>query len=82
MYESMGGKEMQFSVLIVLETDDFFGGGIGDQYRHAVGDLRKRYNFGKWVELMDESHEYGERTVRQLPYFAHLYAALLTRTCS
>ena len=46
MYENLGGKEMQFSGLIVLETDDFFGGGIGDQYHHAISELRKRYNFG------------------------------------
>ena len=61
---------MQFSGLIVLETDDFFGGGIGDQCHHAINELRKRYNLGKWVDLMDESHEYGGRTIKQLANYA------------
>jgi len=62
MYE---GEEMKFTGLIIVETDDLLGGGIGDHFHKSVAELRKKYNFGKWVELMDQSHEYGGRTLRQ-----------------
>ena len=66
MYEKIagGGKE-QLSGLIVVETDDLLGGGIGPQFHDAVTQLRKRYTFGKWKILMDEAAEYGGRTLQQ-----------------
>ena len=66
MYEKMHGKEKpQLSGLIVVETDDLLGGGTGPSFHFAVEQLKKRYTFGKWKVLMDESTEYGGRTLRQ-----------------
>ena len=63
MYETLGGKENQFSGLVLVETDDLLGGGIGDKYLDAVAELRRHFKFGKWVELMDTPTEYGGRTL-------------------
>ena len=70
MYEKMHGKEEpQLSGLIIVETDDLLGGGrehsVAPKFHHAVELLRKRYQFGKWKILMDESTEYGGRALRQ-----------------
>ena len=65
MYETLKGKENQFSGLIVTETDDLLGGGIGPKFQRAVEERKKRYTFGKWKILMDEATEYGGRTLRQ-----------------
>jgi hypothetical protein len=62
MYE---GPENQLSGLVLVETDDLLGGGIGGQFFEAIKTLRRKYNFGKWNELMDASHEYGGRTLQQ-----------------
>ena len=69
MYEKIHGKEEQLSGLIVVETDDLLGGGIGPRFQNAVAQLKKRYTFGKWKVLMDEATEYGGRTLRQSPDF-------------
>lgn len=65
MYANIGGKEDQFSGLIVVETDDVLGGGIGDKYLHAVSELRHRFKCGKGVDLMETSCEYGGRALKQ-----------------
>ena len=70
MYETLGGKPMQFSGLVVMETDDFLCGGIGDKYYEAISVLRSKYNFGKWVQLLDNSYEYGGRTLTQYKDFS------------
>merc|ERR1711953_829977 len=44
---------------------DLLGGGNGDQFNKAVAELRKKYNFGKWVNLQEQSCEYGGRTLKQ-----------------
>jgi len=67
MYETLNGKENQFSGLICVETDDLLGGGIGPKYQDAITQLRKEYNFGKWKILQEGPTEYGGRTVWQLP---------------
>jgi len=59
------GPKNQLSGLVLVETDDLLGGGTGDQFSEAIATLRRKYNSGKWNELMDNSHEYGERTLRQ-----------------
>ena len=56
---------MKFSGLIVVETDDLLGGGNSDKFNKSVAELRKRYNFGKWVSLQEQSSEYGGRTLKQ-----------------
>ena len=40
-------EQTQVTGLILIETDDLFGGGIGDKYHNAVAELRKRFKFGK-----------------------------------
>ena len=66
MYEKMAGKDKsQLTGLIVVETDDLLGGGTGPKFHDAVEQLKKRYKFGKWKVLMEESTEYGGRTLRQ-----------------
>ena len=62
MYEY---EDVQYSELIMVEKDDLLGAGIGDKFFDAVAALRKKYNFGKLVELMDQSHEYGGKTLIQ-----------------
>ena len=70
MYEKVGGVADQFSGLIVVETDDLLGGGIGDKFFEAVAALRSKFKFGKWVELMDQACEYGGRTLKQAPDYS------------
>jgi len=65
MYEEVGGKPEQFSGLIVIETDDVLGGGIGSKFHNATDQLRRRFKFGVWVELMEHAREYGGRTLYQ-----------------
>ena len=65
MYEKMNGKDNQLTGLIVVETDDLLGGGTGPKFHNAIEQLKKRYKFGKWKVLMDDSTEYGGRTLRQ-----------------
>ena len=59
MYETIKGKET-LRGLIVVETDDLFGGGIGPNFQKAVETLRKTYQFGKWKKLKDGFTGYGE----------------------
>ena len=40
---------------MTIETDDLLGGSIGPKCAEAVAELRKRFKFGKWVELMKQS---------------------------
>ena len=67
MYETLHGKENQFSGLVCVDTDDLLGGGIGPKYQAAIAALRKAYNFSKWKELMEASTEYGGRILKRLP---------------
>ena len=60
----------QFSGLVVVETDDLLGGGIGPKFEAAIEQLRKKYKFGKWKNLMKEQTEYGGRTLRQFTDFS------------
>ena len=62
MYE---GDPLQLTGLILVETDDLLGGGTGDKFFEALETLKRKYRFGTWKELMDTSHEYGGRTLRQ-----------------
>ncbi len=50
------------SGLIVMETDDLLGGGIGDKFLQSVVELRKRFIFGTWVDLRGKSCDYGGRS--------------------
>jgi len=65
MYETIDGTPDRLSGVIVVETDDLLGGGIGDQYHGAVEELRRRFKFGKWTQLQEKSDEYGGRTLKQ-----------------
>ena len=65
MCEVVDGRSEQFSGLIVIETDDVFGGGIGSKFHEATDQLRRRFKFGVWVKLMDHAREYGGRTLYQ-----------------
>ena len=68
-YEELHGKPDQFSGLVCVETDDLLGGGVGPKYQAAILALRENYKFGKWKDLMENSTEYGGRTLKQLPSF-------------
>ena len=52
-----------------MEADDLLGGGCGPKYHEDVETLRKRYKFGKIENFMDESTEYGGRTLKQFGNF-------------
>ena len=65
MYEDLGAGKPELSGIIVIETDDLLGGGIGDKFHDAVKRLTTRFKFGKWVELQEKSCEYGGRTLKQ-----------------
>ena len=56
---------MQLSGLLVVETDDLLGGGIGDKFHRAVDQLKRRLKFGKWIVLQEKATEYGGRTLKQ-----------------
>ena len=51
VYEDVGDQKEQLTGVIVIETDDLLGGGVGDQFHNAATELRRRFNLGKWVEL-------------------------------
>ncbi len=53
------------SGLSVVETDDLLGFRIGDRFLQCVVELRKRFTFGKWVDLQKKSCDYGGRTLKQ-----------------
>ena len=36
MHEPLGGKVDQLSGVVVIETDDLLGGGIGPKFHHAI----------------------------------------------
>ena len=40
-------RQQRITGLIVIETDDLLGGGIGDKFHTAVKNLRKRSNIGR-----------------------------------
>ena len=42
-FETLFGKPLQLSGLVVVETDDLLGGGRGPRYHEAIDALRKRY---------------------------------------
>ena len=65
MYETHNGEIDALTGMICVETDDLMGGGVGECWFNAISQLRKRYNFGKWTELMEKSTEYGGRTLKQ-----------------
>ena len=44
MHERVGNDQDQLSGLIVVETDDLLGGGVGDKFMDAVSKLRTRFN--------------------------------------
>ena len=46
MYETINGVKDSLSGLIVIETDDLLGGGIGPLFQDAMDKLRKKFNFG------------------------------------
>ena len=58
--------DQQLVGVIVIETDDFLMGGLGDKWNNALDQLRRRFKFGSWTELMGVSKEYGGRTIIQL----------------
>ena len=66
MYETINGVKDALSGMIVIETDDLLGGGIGPLFQDAMDKLRKKFNFGSWHYIKDASKQYGGRTVRQL----------------
>ena len=55
----------QLTGLIVIETDDLLGGGIGPKFADALQRLRKRFNFGSWNSLQEKPIQYGGRTIFQ-----------------
>ena len=66
MYEFLDGtKKMKLSGLIVIETDDLLGGGIGPKFLKAVERLRERFKFGSWHYLQEQPRQYGGRTLFQ-----------------
>ena len=65
-YETINEQPECLSGLVVIETDDLLGGGIGDEFHAAIKQLWEAYKFGKWVHLMDSPTEYGGRTLKQL----------------
>ena len=69
-YEDLGNKKQELSGLIVVETDDLLGGGIGLGFQKAVDHIRRKFVFGKWIALKDEATEYGGRTLRQHPDYS------------
>ena len=69
----MHDRDDQLSGLIVMKTDDLLGGGIGDKFHKAVELLRQHFRFGKWIQLMDQSSEYGGRTLKQNKDFGSGY---------
>ena len=68
MYEAMPPTNtMQLTGLIVIETDDLLGGGIGPKFKHAIEELQKMFKFGSWHWLSERQRQYGGRTLFQLP---------------
>ena len=65
-YETHNGVDETLTGLVVIETDDLLGGGIGEAFFEAVKTLKETYKFGKWVWLQENSTEYGGRTLKQL----------------
>ena len=55
--------------VIVIETDDFLMGGLGSKWDTALGELKRRFEFGTWTCLRDAAKEYGGRTIKQLTSF-------------
>ena len=70
LYDSQPrSTKQQLCGAIVIETDDFLGGGVGPKWDKAIAAFRKRFDFGKWKMLQDAPLEFGGRTIRQLPDF-------------
>ena len=68
MYEKLVAEEtVSLSGLIIIETDDLLGGGIGPKFQHAIEELQKMFKFGSWHYLKDRPRQYGGRTLFQLP---------------
>ena len=55
--------------VIVIETNDFLMGGLGSKWGKAMGELKRRFEFGIWTCLRDAAKEYGGRTLKQLTSF-------------
>ena len=62
-------KEPSLVGVMVIETNDFLMGGIGDKWDSAVASFKRRYMFGSWHSLMQGAREYGGRTLLQLKDF-------------
>ena len=70
MYEVLPPQNtMSLSGLIVIETDDLLGGGIGPKFANALNALQETFKFGSWHWLQDRSRQYGGRTLFQRPDF-------------
>ena len=70
MYEVLPPKNtMSLSGLIVIETDDLLGGGIGPKFANALNTLQETFKFGSWHWLQERSRQYGGRTLFQRPDF-------------
>ena len=54
MYEGQAGSE-QLTGLIVIETDDLLGGGIGSKWTNAIAQLRNTFKFGSWTWLREDA---------------------------
>ena len=71
MYEHLKpGEGLRQSGLIIIETDDLLGGGIGPKFQYAIEELQKIFKFGSWHWLMERSRQYGGRTLFQRADFS------------
>ena len=71
MYEHFKpGDGLRLSGLIIIETDDLLGGGIGPKFQHAIEEMQKIFKFGAWHWLMERSRQYGGRTLFQRADFS------------
>ena len=70
MYEKMHGQKFDLCGVIVIETDDLLGAGIGQKFKDAIERLRERFKFGSWHWLKEKPRQYGGRTLHQLPDFS------------
>ena len=68
MYEEQAGTS-HLTGLIVIETDDLLGGGIGAKWTNAIAQLRNTFKFGSWTWLQEGPTQYGGRTLQQRKYF-------------
>ena len=48
MYEKMHGQQFDLCGVIIIETDDLLGAGIGQKFKDAIERLRERFKFGSW----------------------------------